>query len=289
MIPAKRYQPDQGATMLSKYTVLSTIFGLAVLLQSCTRLQDPAEELQNQIAVHHREYLPPGVGQFPTIVMIPGCSGVAFSSPKAEAASRQLTEDDRLFRAHYPRTAHRLSLEGFAVYLIDILASEGLITACADTVPAQRIADYINESISWVKTREKVDATQIHIIGYSMGGKGTLAWLHGPRSEARSVKSVIAVYPQCRNRKPLNTAVPVLLLLGDADDIADPLLCDAWVSSSPIKGLITVHHYPGARHGFDIEGAPSVLDIGNGMTVGYQEKAANDAWQKLIGFISPGP
>ena len=122
-----------------------------------------------------------------------------------------------------------------------------------------------------------------------MGGKGKLAWLHGPRSEALSVKSVTAVYPQCRDRKPLNIAVPVLLLLGEADDIANPLLCDALVDSSPITELITVRHYLGARHGFDIQGVPSVLKIGNGMTVGYQETAANAAWKEITGFISPKP
>ena len=119
-----------------------------------------------------------------------------------------------------------------------------------------------------------------------MGGKGAL---HGPRSEASSVKSVAAVYPQCRDRQLLDISVPVLLLLGGADDIADPLLCDALVDISPIKELITVRHYPGVRHGFDIQGAPFVLDIGNGMTVGYQETAANAAWNELTKFIRPKP
>ena len=76
---------------------------------------------------------------------------------------------------------------------------------------------------------------------------------------------------------------------GDAEDNAEPRLCDELVDSSPIKGLITVRHYPGARHGFDIQGAPSDLDIGNGMTVGYQEAAANDAWKEFTAFIDQVP
>ncbi len=275
--------------MIGKFSVISIIVGLATFTQSYTAYSASGEKLQKLIAENHRAYVPSESGLFPTIVVIPGCSGVALESSEAEAAIPQLTKDDLLFRAHYPRFARRLSNEGFVVYLIDILASEGLITACGDSVPAQRIAQYIDAAIAWVKMRPSVDASDIHVIGFSMGGKGSLAWLHGPRSEASLVQSVTTVYPQCRNRKPLNIAVPVLMLLGDADDIADPMLCDALVDSSPIKGLITVRHYPGARHGFDIEGAPPVLDIGNGMTVGYQKAAANSAWNELIAFIGLSP
>ena len=181
--------------------------------------------------------------------------------------------------------ARRLSKGGFAVYLIDILSSEGKVTACGDTVPAKRIAQYIDASIAWIKKRPSVNPLEVHIVGFSMGGKGTLAWLHGQQSEASPVQSVTVVYPQCRNREPLTMAVPVLMLLGDADDIANPLLCDQLVKSSPTKNLITVRHYPGARHGFDIEEAPQVLDIGNGKTLGYQKAAADSAWTELTGFI----
>ncbi len=275
--------------MFGRFTKISIIVGLATIMPSYTAFSSPTEKFQILIAENHKAYVPDEIGQFPTVVVIPGCSGIALESSEAEAAIPQLTEDDLLFRAHYPQFAKRLSKEGFAVYLIDILALEGLITACVDSVAAERIAQYIEAAIAWVKTRASVDASDIHIIGFSMGGKGSLAWLHGPRSEFASVQSITTVYPQCRGREPLNIAIPVLMLLGDADDIADPVLCDALVDSSPIKGLITVRHFPGARHGFDIQGAPSVLDIGNGMTVGYQEAAANGAWKELTAFIGHNP
>ena len=40
------------------------------------------------------------------------------------------------------------------------------------------------------------------------------------------------------------------------------------------KQPVPVIVYEGARHGFDIKDAPEVLDIGSGMTVGYQVWAA---------------
>jgi dienelactone hydrolase len=47
-----------------------------------------------------------------------------------------------------------------------------------------------------------------------------------------------------------------------------------------------VERYPGARHGFDVIGAPEVLEIGDGMTVGYQESAAAASWKRILAFLS---
>lgn len=262
---------------------------LGLLIQACNSEKSEVERLQARIADNYRLFSPPGAGPFATIIAIPGCSGIARQSAEAEAAISQLGEDDRLFRGHYPKIARRLSDEGFAVYLIDILAAEGLVTACAEPVPAQRIAEYIDATIAWVETLPSVDSSDIHLVGFSMGGWGTLAWLHGPRSRASHVQTVTTIYPGCSGRQPLDVEVPVLMLLGEADDIADPTICDALVEASPIRDLITVRHYPGARHGFDIQGAPSILDIGNGMTVGYQGAAADAAWLELVEFIQAPP
>ena len=107
-----------------------------------------------------------------------------------------------------------------------------------------------------------------------MGGGGVLTWMDGPRNEATSVRSAIAVYPPCDRHENLDISMPVLVLLGGSDDIADPTICEDLLSSAAIEQQITVDNYPGARHGFDVEDAPPMLEIGNGMTVGYQKEAA---------------
>jgi dienelactone hydrolase len=76
------------------------------------------------------------------------------------------------------------------------------------------------------------------------------------------------------------------MLLGDADDIAKPDACNRLVARSDPHLEIDVRTYPGARHGFDIIGAPSVLEIGNGMTIGYQRAAAEESWRPILAFIS---
>jgi len=271
------------ATFLS----IAALFGL--LVQACSSASSQTDLLQSRIAENHRLFAPSGEGPFTAIVAVPGCSGVARQSAEAEAEISQLREGDRLFRGHYPAIAERLSNEGFIVYLIDILTAEGLVKACAEPIPAQRIAEYIDAAVSWVKTMPDVDSSDIHVVGFSMGGWGSLEWLHGPRVEASSVQSVTTVYPGCFDRPPMNIEVPVLMLLGGADDIADPSICEALVEASPIRGMVTVHSYPGARHGFDIQGAPAVVDSGNGMTLGYQKIAADAAWREMLEFIRSSP
>ena len=113
-----------------------------------------------------------------------------------------------------------------------------------------------------------------------------LKWLDGPRSEATKVRSAIAVYPPCNKHKVLSIDMPVLMLLGGSDDIADPNNCENLVGSGATEEQITLVNYPGARHGFDIEDAPPVLDIGNGMTVGYQERAAEASWAVILQFLA---
>jgi len=217
---------------------------------------------------------------------MPGCSGISSDDLTAEQSNPELSEDDLLFRRHYRHVAEKLKAEGFAVLLVNIQAAEGLLTACADPIESERIAEYINEAIAWASELPFVDADNIHIIGWSMGGSGVLKWLHGPRSEAISVRSAVAVYPSCSRHTTLTIPMRVLLLLGGSDDIAIPSTCEELADSVPIKQYITVENYPGARHGFDILDAPSVLDCCGGRTIGYQQAAANASWQAILKFLA---
>lgn len=245
-----------------------------------------AASLRERIISNHHKFIPPGDGPFPTIVAVPGCSGIALPDPSAEKEHPELREDDRLFRRHYLQMSQRLRAEGFAVLLIHIHGGEGLLTACRGEISGERIAEYINESVAWARTLDFVDPGQIYLVGWSMGGGGILAWLHGPQSEVESVRAVVSVYPGCSKRSPLTSQLPLLLLLGDADDIAVPSLCEDLVGTSNLGDLIEVQRYEGARHGFDIEGAPAVLEIGGGMTIGYQQAAAEASWREILRFLS---
>jgi dienelactone hydrolase len=258
---------------------------IAVLLLSLPG-STSSQTLRDLVVENHYSYIPSGQGRFPTLVAIPGCSGISSVNPAAETSNPQLGEDDLLFRRHYRHMAEKLNAEGFVVLLVNIHAAEGLLTACADPIEVERIAQYINEAVAWAKELPYVDADKLHIIGWSMGGGGVLKWLDGPRSEANSVRSAIAVYPPCNKHKNMDIYMPVLMLLGGSDDIADPNICEDLVGSVAIEQQITLANYPGARHGFDIVDAPSELDIGNGMTVGYQKAAAEASWAAILQFLA---
>jgi dienelactone hydrolase len=244
------------------------------------------QSLRDRIVENHYSYIPSDQGRFPTLIAMPGCSGISSDNSTAEEVNPQLREDDLLFRRHYRYMAEKFNAEGFVVLLVNIHTAEGLLTACAGEIESERIAEYIDEAVAWSRGLPYVDTDNIHVIGWSMGGRGVLKWLDGPRSEAASVRSAIAVYPGCEEHTTLTISMPVLMLLGGSDDIADPSTCEDLVDSVAIKQQIIVENYPGARHGFDIVDAPPVLDIGNGMTVGYQKEAAEASWLTILQFLA---
>lgn len=258
---------------------------IAVLLVSLPGISS-GQILSDLLVENHFSYVPSDKGRFPTVIAIPGCSGISSDSTAAEESNPQLREDDLLFRRHYRLMAEELRANGFAVLLVNIHAAEGLITACADPIDGERIAEYIDEAVAWARELHFVDPGKLHIIGWSMGGGGVLKWLDGPRNEALNVRSAIAVYPPCNRHKDLSIPMPVLVLLGGSDDIADPAICEELVASATIEQQITVNIYPGARHGFDIKDAPPMLDIGNGMTIGYQREAAEASWVSILQFLA---
>lgn len=258
---------------------------IAVLLLSLPGFSS-GQNLRDLVAENHYSYIPSDQGQFPTLIAVPGCSGISSDNPAAEESNPQLREDDLLFRRHYRSMADRFNAVGFAVLLVDLHAAEGLLTACANPIDGERIAEYINEAIALARELPNVDTENIHIIGWSMGGGGVLKWLDGPRSEATSVQSAIAIYPPCDKHENLSINMPLLMLLGGSDDIADPKTCEDLVGSAAIEEQISLANYPGARHGFDIANAPPVLDIGNGMTVGYQKEAAEESWVAILQFLA---
>jgi dienelactone hydrolase len=183
--------------------------------------------------------------------------------------------------------AERLRHAGFAVVLVDYLSAEGVLNACGGKITVETIAKYITESVALVREKSFVDTSRIHIIGWSMGGRGLLEWLQARTAASSSVRSVVAVYAGCAAANPWNGLIPTLMLLGGADDLAPASVCQDLVARLPDGHQVSVRVYPDGRHGFDIEGAPPILEIGGGQTLGYHEEAAREAWHDVVTFLVP--
>jgi dienelactone hydrolase len=244
-----------------------------------------AQPTEGGIGAHHRVYLPSGDGPFPVVIAIPGCSGVSLQGSETDEG-RPDDEADRLFRRHYARMAELLRDAGFAVLLVDYLTAEGVDNTCSGEISHERVGEYVAVSLGFVRSLPRVDPSRIYVMGWSHGGAGVIAWLQGLANEPPSpVAGAVAVYPGCGTRGPWVSRVPVLLLLGEADDITPSERCDEILERLPESTTVSVRRYPGARHGFDFTEGPEVLSIGGGMTVGRNPTAGEAAWKEIFAFL----
>jgi Dienelactone hydrolase and related enzymes len=113
-----------------------------------------------------------------------------------------------------------------------------------------------------------------------------LEWLSKLEGEPKGVRSAVAVYPGCSTSDPWDSSLPLLMILGEADDIALPTICKELVQSLSDQANVNVLSYPDARHGFDFTEGPGELSVGDGLTVGRNTKAGNEAWQEILTYLN---
>ncbi|MDX1501542.1 MAG: amidohydrolase family protein [Thermoanaerobaculia bacterium] len=237
------------------------------------------------VAANHRALFPKAEGPFPTVVAIPGCSGVSLAGPETDEG-RPGDEADRLFRRHYARMAERLRDGGFGVVLVDYLTSEGVANTCAGEISHERVGEYVAAALEFARSLPQVDPSSLYVVGWSHGGAGVVAWLQSlEQRTSPGVAGAVAVYPSCGSRDVWRSETPVLVVLGEADDITPPEECDRILGRLPESARVEVRRYDDARHGFDFTEGPSLLSIGGGMTVGRNPAAGEEAWAEIFAFL----
>ena len=98
------------------------------------------------------------------------------------------------------------------------------------------------------------------------------------------IKSVVAYFPYCAAVRPWKQPAPVLVLVGDADDIAPFENCRGAVKGALDNKSMRVVVYPGALHSFDQFTVPRPVREAFG-THGYNEAATKGAWKELETFL----
>jgi dienelactone hydrolase len=201
-------------------------------------------------------------GLHPAVLLVPGCSGFA--------ANNGINT--------YDARAAELQAAGFFVVYVDYVGKR-MQSNCAH-VGVSEVAGDIVEAAKWTAGHAGVDPSRISVIGWSYGAGGVLAMLRAASTDAQLARAVM-YYPVCRGAVPWSGNVAGLMLLGAADDIAYPNLCDAVAKGMPPEKLEVIT-YANARHGFDMRGLPENSASG---APGYNAETAGASWAAVMSFL----
>ena len=160
---------------------------------------------------------------------------------------------------------------------------------CARVSQKQAAQDAV-EAASWLRSQPDVDARRVTVMGWSFGGGAVLTALANYNVEDLIFTRAIAYYPYLNSFdiKPWSHHFPLLVLLGDADDIAPPKMTRSILEKSAEKGDTKVVIYPGAQHCFDFSELPPRGMVIPGLgTISYNPEAAAAAWEEVQRFLGP--
>ena len=234
-----------------------------VLLQSVAAsgriAGDEAAHLE-ALRPHFRDYRPAGPGPFPALLFASGCSGL---SRHGDA---------------YTALAERWRDRGYAIVFVDYLAARGRDRCFGDVAVADVGSDVLAVARD-LQRQPSVKRSAIVAVGWSLGGGGVLAALGRlGGGEDSPLQAVIAYYPVCGDIAPWNARIPALVLVGAADEVARPAVCQELFARLPAGVTVESRVYPAAEHGFNF--------AGRGYNAAAAAAAANDLDQ-FIGRLSP--
>lgn len=244
-------------------------------------------------------YQPEAQPPFPALVLLHGCSGLG---PGGGVA------------AIYAAWTRVLVERGYAVLLVDSAGPRGFGETCArgpdrSTMYRDRPKDAY-AALALLQASPVVRPDRIGLLGWSQGGAVVLLSIVR-ESIGRPVpppphdfRAAVAFYPgvcdEARQSAPFTgvapgswtTAVPLLVLQGEADNWTPAAPCKAFIAAAAARGApVAIHLYAGALHGFD---APSLHRqplprhrLANGVVplVGSDPAARADALERVPAFL----
>lgn len=224
---------------------------------------------------------PAGEGPFPAVILLHGCTGLerdGYAMPW-----RGLSDHARF-----------LNDNGFVTLIVDSHGSRGITASEAWTASCrlgkgffERTSDVFG-ALDYLEGLPFVARGQVGLVGLSQGGSVIFNVLRKRRAQGR-IAAGIAFYPDCRYFGVPNAFyVPILVLIGAADDITRAQACRALVErvgNTAKKGSIApdIVVYPDVHHSFDLPlGQRFTTPIG---TVAPDPAATRDARQRMLGFL----
>lgn len=223
-----------------------------------------------------------GVPRRPAVVALHGCTGLAAPDRPLRLPAREAD------------WAGRLSALGHLVVFPDSFGSRGEGPACgrADhpVRPGGLRAGDARAALAWAAAQPGEPPGGGILLGWSHGGSTVLASLGAPMPPGL-LRAAIAFYPGCgallRGAPGWAAPVPLLMLLGEADDWTPAHRCEALAARAPAR--IEMQVFPGAHHNFDHPGVPirsRVLPNGLTVTTGTDAAAREGAIAAVLAFLA---
>jgi dienelactone hydrolase len=233
---------------------------------------------------------PTGDAPAPAIVLMHGCGG--------------LMGRGRVPTARHREWAVRFAALGYVALHVDSFRPRGYDQVCTQPQPNarpgfERARDAYG-ALLWLQAQPFVDPARIGLMGWSHGGSTTLwtvsaATRARPRDLAHDFVAAVAFYPGCAPaaawRAGWRTEIPLLVLIGEADDWTPAAGCHALQSVAVARGLpVEFVFYPDAHHGFDAPNQAETVLTGlrtpsGTATVGTQPEARVDAVMRVSAWF----
>ena len=199
--------------------------------------------------------------------------------------------------------ASLLNQQGLHALVLDSLTPRGERQLCTQRI-GQRSITQANRrldalaAVGWLAQRPDVDAQRIGLLGWSNGGSTVLAAINtrhaAVAAAAQRPAFAVAFYPGCEAelRRGFETATPLLMLVGEADDWTPSASCHELARRT--QGVAPqIEGYEGAYHGFDARApvrlrtdVPNGVHPGQGVHVGGQPAARDASRARLLRFLA---
>ncbi len=208
---------------------------------------------------------PKGDGPFPAVVLMHDCAGIR-------------TDRDAIWASHLTRW-------GYVTLQVDSFGPRKLSANCRFTRAVDQTSDAFG-AIRYVRSLSYVDPERIAIMGWSQGGGVSLSavaktGIVGLLKDRFRV--AVALYPPCGHYLG-DFYAPVLVLIGDKDDVTSAKRCVTMKSRNPPGAQpIELKVYPGVYHSFDGR-SPGQMYLGHWLQ--YDAKADEDAQKRVKEFLA---
>jgi dienelactone hydrolase len=231
-------------------------------------------------------YGPQGAGPFPAVVLSHTCATLG---------------------SHVTAWADRLVKMGHVALVLDHLTPRGVKFNCPynNPISVTVFAQDAAAGLKHLRTLPFVDGNRVAHIGFSYGAMAGLRLASASFRKRSAIgerfAAVVSFYPWCNEVTPTggdhqvnyygDIDVPLLMLLGAADDDSPPATCIAEGKKSVAKGQpVSWKLYPNATHGFDfahLGKQPMKVQTGKRVaTYRYNPEATTEAGRDLQNFLT---